>query len=270
MKRARFRIRKTSHQLSRWPVRPASMATFLQAPLRSRTVGFPESGSDLGCLPIAFPVRGRLKRWLAYTLLAPVCGGPRRCFEGRVLLAQSPGPALRPPSAQSPFAWPTVLPPRQGRVLHGLGGHYPSVLAHTGSCARPNPSRLLRCLGGGSWQVAASPCWDVALPDVISAYVSLGAWTCVPGSPDGACAHSFPSGIGLPHLLTMGRRLRRSAQSSFVRMQVSSPWSFVTFRPPRLLATLTAPTVAALGYAAAVASTSGQNTSRYRPVHRIC
>ena len=51
---------------------------------------------------------------------------------------------------------------------------------------------------------------------------------------------------------------------------VSRTSSFVLFRPSGLLATLTAPTVAALGYAAAVASTSGQNTSRYLPVHRIC
>ena len=46
--------------------------TFPQAPLRSRTVGFPESGSDLGFPPEVFPKHVRLKRWLAYT---PTCFG---------------------------------------------------------------------------------------------------------------------------------------------------------------------------------------------------
>ena len=45
------------------------MVTFLEAPLRSRTVGFPESGSDLGCIPEAFPTRMKLKCWHMYTPL---------------------------------------------------------------------------------------------------------------------------------------------------------------------------------------------------------
>ncbi len=48
-----------------------------------------------------------------------------------------------PPSAQSPFAHPRCYL-RWSDVSHHLRGHYPSFIAHTGSCARPNPSRRLR------------------------------------------------------------------------------------------------------------------------------
>ena len=41
--------------------------TFPQAPLRSRTVGSPESGSDLGLALTAFPVQRKLKCWSIYT-----------------------------------------------------------------------------------------------------------------------------------------------------------------------------------------------------------
>src|SRR5262249_43825060 len=48
--------------------------------------------------------------------------------------------------------------------------HYPSFLAPTGSCARPRSSpRLGGPLVVGSVQVVASPCWTLALPDIISA-----------------------------------------------------------------------------------------------------
>jgi hypothetical protein len=43
----------------------------LQAPLRSRTVGFPEYGSDHGFPLKVFLHMRKLKRWLAYTPLIP-------------------------------------------------------------------------------------------------------------------------------------------------------------------------------------------------------
>jgi hypothetical protein len=58
----------------------------------------------------------------------------------------------------------------QGDLTSHLRGRYPSIIALTGSCARPQPSPRL---GGpsvvGSVQVVASPCWTMALPDIISA-----------------------------------------------------------------------------------------------------
>jgi hypothetical protein len=80
---------------------PAPMTlTFLQAPLRSRTVGFPQSGSDLGFPLRAFPVEAMLKCWHTYTPLTLVYPQTRPRFEGRFLSVQSPrdhpGTAKRP------------------------------------------------------------------------------------------------------------------------------------------------------------------------------
>lgn len=112
------------------------LPTFPQAPLRSRTVGFPQSGSDLGFPLGAFPVVAMLKCWLTSTPLTPVCPQTRPRFEGRLLSAQSPRTTLGPPSAQSPFA--TIRCYRLvGDVVHLLGGRYPAFIAPTGSCARP-------------------------------------------------------------------------------------------------------------------------------------
>jgi hypothetical protein len=62
------------------------------------------------------------------------------------------------------------VPHRQGDLPRHLRGRYPSFLAPTGSCARPQPSPHL---GGpsvvGSLQVVASPYWTMALPDIVSA-----------------------------------------------------------------------------------------------------
>jgi hypothetical protein len=74
-----------------------------------------------------------------------------------------------PPSAESPFAPSRCYLLRGGIPCH-LEGHYPFVLAHTGSCASPNSSPRLRSrYSPGSLQVAASPCWKRDLPDLISA-----------------------------------------------------------------------------------------------------
>jgi hypothetical protein len=48
-----------------------------------------------------------------------------------------------PPSAQSPFALSGCYPSRSGVYRH-LERHYPLIIAHTGSCVRPKPSRCLR------------------------------------------------------------------------------------------------------------------------------
>src|SRR5215510_11889597 len=58
---------------------------------------------------------------------------------------------------------------------------YPTVIAPTGSCASPPPSSCLgRTLNTRSVQVAVSPCWEKDLPDVVSAHLSLRAWTPTP------------------------------------------------------------------------------------------
>ncbi len=78
------------------------------------------------------------------------------------------GPVPEPPSAQSPFARLGRYLRRRG-VQHLVRGRYPSFIALTDSCARPNSSLPISfSLYGRSLQVAVSPCWKMVLPDVIS------------------------------------------------------------------------------------------------------
>jgi hypothetical protein len=78
------------------------------------------------------------------------------------------GPNPEPPSAQSPFACAGSYP-SQRDVAHLVRGRYPSFVAHTDSCVRPKSSSPISLsLYGRSLQVAVSPCWKLALPDVIS------------------------------------------------------------------------------------------------------
>ena len=58
----------------------------------------------------------------------------------------------------------------QGYLVDGLSRNYPTFIAHTGSCVRPKSScRLQFPYFDRSLQVTVSPCWKMALPDVISA-----------------------------------------------------------------------------------------------------
>ena len=98
-----------------------------------------------------------------------------------------------------------MLPFCQGSVPHFLREHYPSFFAPTDSCARPNPSPRLRFpYSDESWPVVVRPGGEKALPDVISAALSLDAWTSTATGASSACARFFPETIGLPQIL-MGR-----------------------------------------------------------------
>ena len=104
------------------------------------------------------------------------------CFHGRSIV---PRPyyvrlLLELPSAQSPFA-------RARCPVHAM-------MSRTMSAGITPPSSLLRAHApvlnppaasvvpsdSGSMQVAVSPCWEKDLPDVISAHLSLRAWTPTP------------------------------------------------------------------------------------------
>ena len=106
------------------------------------------------------------------------------CFHGRSIV---PRPynvrlLLKLPSAQSPFARARCYLARHG-VWHHVSGCYPTFIAPTGSCASPPPSSCLgRTLNTRSMQVAVSPCWEEDLPDVVSAPLSLRAWTPTPAA----------------------------------------------------------------------------------------
>jgi len=104
---ADFRRRVTSPALSvtEW-VPSSAMATFLQAPLRSRTVGFPESGSDLGSTThLAFPMPEALKCSVhIHATIHRFAKRARSCCEDGLTSALCPRTTLERPSAQSPFA----------------------------------------------------------------------------------------------------------------------------------------------------------------------
>lgn len=93
-----------------------------------------------------------------------------------VLRGCSPVPAM----TESPFAWLGRYPAQES-VVRSLDRRYPTLLAPTDSCARPQASGTLCCRSGRqSLQVAARPCWPEVLPGVISANLSPDAWSPTP------------------------------------------------------------------------------------------
>jgi len=54
------------------------------------------------------------------------------------------------------------------------------------------PTSFSSRLVGGSLQVAAGPCWEMVLPDVISVGPSLDAWPPTPVGSHGALTRFFP------------------------------------------------------------------------------
>lgn len=124
-------------------VRTFIRITFSVAPLQSRTVGFPESGSDLGNHIQAFPYNRRLKCWYTYS--------PITCRFTSMLvlniLYSSVSITLELPKC------PEALRPMRGVTLIRsiiylyLRRHYISLIATTTSCASPKSScQFLSCL----------------------------------------------------------------------------------------------------------------------------
>ncbi len=150
-----------------------------QSPLRSRTVGFPESGSDLGSarhfrgagLPMGAEaqVLAHIHPESAWFTCPRVPGStPRLSSSESGYVAEY----SEPPSAQSPLPDRGVTRHRDG-LESRLRGRYSSFIAHTDSCVRPNPSRCLgRTSHTRSLQVVASPRWEMALPDILSAILA--------------------------------------------------------------------------------------------------
>ena len=153
---------------------------------------------------------------------------------------------LGPPSAQSLLC----LPPA---VL--VSGWYPATtskgitsffIAHTSSCAKPVPSSefVYPHLVRRSLQVAASPCWEPVLPDVISAILSSDAWSSIPTVPPSALACFFLGVIGLPKTLFRSASRWYPRTRFFPRVSSRGCRHFFMFRPPSLLASQIAPTAA--------------------------
>ena len=121
-------------------------------------------------------------------------------------------------------------------------GHYPTFLAPTDSCASPQPSAGLGDPSvPRSVQGAVSPCWEEDLPGVISATLSLRAWTPTPAAPVVPMPVSSHRTTAFP-ALGPGRRLAKTRTATSVRNLYRGCSHLLMFRPADLLATLVAPT----------------------------
>ena len=118
-------------------------------------------------------------------------------FNGSAIPAQSPGPAKTRQVPRAPLRTKGVTSCAVASCTKSEGTTPPSSLIRP-HASDQNPPAASGCpLVGGSLQVAASPCWEMALPDVISADLSLGAWTPTPQCSPGAHARFFPEDNGL-------------------------------------------------------------------------
>jgi hypothetical protein len=251
------------------------MATFPEAPLRSRTVGFPESGSGLGFPTRACPPAVRFKRclasapvrrWSAFVLVLTLGGD--------FLPAQSPGVLQLSETAKCPglLCPARVLPPPawrrapHGRALPLRRSSY-EPMRRTRLLSPPLVSLSAIASDRESSQVVDSPCWGLVLPDVISAGLSLVAWIPAAAAPPVHMPVNFPEDIGHPRVGT-GWLCQRDPLSDF---RAGIDFAAVTIscvQAPRVLATQVAPTL--LAQRQPVAFTSVRCTSRYLPVLRIC
>ena len=102
LRRVCCRVRWRVHGFRHGPQSTAPVPTFPQAPLRSRTVGFPKSGSDLGMSSGGLPNLGVVD---VLTHLRPCPGWfTDRLVPHRGCSRLPSSPRAKPPSAQSPFA----------------------------------------------------------------------------------------------------------------------------------------------------------------------
>ena len=176
----------------------------------------------------------------------------------------------RPPSVQSLFAQLGCYL-RWGDVVRLLGGHYPSVVARTGSCAAPvglsPPSAF--SLVGESLQVVTSPCCPRQLPDVIP---RVCTWMLDPiPRRYTVCSHLLlprchrpsPSHerVGFPHV---------SANDDFSRVSISRLQVFRNVPASKFARPPDRSYRCECSRRAAGASTSGPIVLRYLRTHRIC
>ncbi len=174
-----------------------------------------------------------------------ITGRARPIFNGSVYPALSPGPAKarQVPRAPLPEAGVNLL---RRDVLRHIGGHYPSFIALTGSCARPKPSRCLRL---SLLQRVLAGCRQSLLGDGPSRHYlcnpCVGAWPPTPQCPPSALARFFLGDNGLTSGVT------GSAHQTTPAMQLQQGILFrgcshsVMFRLPRSLGPQVAPTAVA-------------------------
>jgi hypothetical protein len=146
---------------------------------------FPSPVGDHGCPLAALPPSLRLKCSPTYPPHDAVYS-QARCRSSVI----HHGPAQRPVVVSVPNRHgreplcPVGALPRQGSCVHDLGRRYPTVLARTGSCARPRPSHGLRLSLGP--RVCAGWCESLlghGPSRRSAANLSSDAWTYTPAVP---------------------------------------------------------------------------------------
>jgi hypothetical protein len=128
-------------------------------------------------------------------------------------------------------------------------------------------ARLSASLYRAALQVAASPCWKMVVPDVISACLSLDAWTLTPAACWVPLPITSPPPSAFPQSLWVG-----SPRNSVQRLPNGGDFGAAVIHSCSGLEVCCHPgrSHRRVPHGAAVAFTSEQNTGRYLPVHRIC
>ena len=244
--------------------------TFLQAPLRSRTVGFPESGSDRS-IYLSRPSHRSEAQTLAHIhpYLQWFACENRPIFNGLVYPGTVSGSSQDPPRAQAPLPDQGVTSPGV-MSMHYVGGHYPSFIAPMDSCDRPKPScRLWFPWSAGLCRLLPAPAGGWPFP-TLSPRIFPRMLGPIPRWSPGARTRFFPRDIGLPHIGTESAHLQ-FPHSDFRTGDFRGCSHSLMFRPPGLLATQVAPTVAYLnGTLGSQGFYVRAYSVRYLPEQRIC
>jgi hypothetical protein len=137
------------------------------------------------CPRRTFPNCPRLKRSLVYTpwQLGYTSGStPREVVTGSLALSPDGVAYTVPATYREPLCLRRALPGSEG-CLASLRRALP-LLQRSYGLMRPTKrlSRTWFPYTDESLQVATSPCWRMVVPDVISAYLSLDAWTPTPAA----------------------------------------------------------------------------------------
>jgi len=196
----------------------------------------------------AFLMQPKLKCLLAYTpnfISLLYDSWHRFCFPSYPGAVSRDGLLSPPPCAESPFA-PSRCYLVGDSIYCYLNRHYPIIIAHTGSWARPKPSL---CLQINSVEGLCPPQADCKslLGDGLSRHYlcnpCVGAWTPTPRCPPGAFTRFFPRDNGLRSDVTPSAHRKIFPAMQLQQGIISQGCSHsVMFRLPRSLDPQVAPT----------------------------